>query len=192
MNKNEVNPLINYLSLMLWIGGTMVGFSQQKVVSGNVTDENGLPLPGATIIEQGTTNDTTTDFDGNYSLEVSDSATLEVSYVGYSTQTSNVEGSIEQDFQLLPGGQLDEIVVTALGISREKKSLGYAVQTVDGESLEDVKSVNPIEALQGEVAGLDVQSFNTMGGSANVVIRGYSSLSGLLYQIDIVTFVAFL
>lgn len=68
MNKNEVNPLINYLCLMLWIGGTMVGFSQQKVVSGNVTDENGLPLPGATIIEQGTTNDTTTDFDGNYSL----------------------------------------------------------------------------------------------------------------------------
>lgn len=89
---------------------------------------------------------------------------MEVSYIGYSTQTSNVEGSIEQDFQLLPGGQLDEIVVTALGISREKKSLGYAVQTVDGESLEDVKSVNPIEALQGEVAGLDVQSFNTMGG----------------------------
>lgn len=70
MDKNEVNPLIYYLCLILWIGGTMVGFSQQKVVSGNVTDENGLPLPGANVVEQGTSNGTTTDFDGNYSIEV--------------------------------------------------------------------------------------------------------------------------
>lgn len=166
------------LSLILMIGGMIVGFSQQKTVTGNITDENGLPLPGATVIEQGTDNGTTTDFDGNYNIEVSDNAVLEVSYVGYTTQTTGIVDLDVMNFQMSPSGQLEEIVVTALGITRDKKSLGYAVQTVDGESIEDVKSVNPIEALQGEVAGLDVQSFNTMGGSANVVIRGYSSLSG--------------
>ena len=82
------------------------------------------------------------------------------------------------DVSLQPSGALDEVVVTALGVTRDKKSLGYAVQTVGGDSMEDVKSVNAIESLQGEVAGLDVQSYNAMGGSANVVIRGYSSLSG--------------
>lgn len=178
MNKIKVYRLTFYVSLLFWIGGTMVGFAQQKTVSGNVTDENGLPLPGATVIEQGTSNGTTTDFDGNFSIEVGENAVLEVSYVGYSTLASDIEESGVLNLQMLPSGQLDEVVITALGISREKKSLGYAVQTLDGETLEDVKSVNPIESLQGEVAGLDVQSFNTMGGSANVVIRGYSSLSG--------------
>ena len=86
MNKRKVYSLTFFLTLLLWIGGTMVGFSQQKTVSGNVTDENGLPLPGATVIEQGTNNGTTTDFDGNYSIEVADDAMLEVSYVGYATQ----------------------------------------------------------------------------------------------------------
>ena len=98
------------------------------------------------------------------------------SYVGYANQNL-VVNSATHDVSLQPSGQLEEVVVTALGITREKKSLGYAVQTVSGESVEDVRSVNPIEALQGEVAGLDIQSFNAMGGSANDVIRGYSSLS---------------
>jgi TonB-linked SusC/RagA family outer membrane protein len=187
MNKRKVYSLTFFLTLLLWIGGTMVGFSQQKTVSGNVTDENGLPLPGATVIEQGTNNGTTTDFDGNYSIEVADDAMLEVSYVGYATQENSIVNLDVINFQMLPTGKLDEVVVTALGITREKKSLGYSVQTVGGESIEDVKSVNAIEALQGEVAGLDIQSFNTMGGSANVIIRGYSSMTSsnqALFVID--------
>jgi TonB-linked SusC/RagA family outer membrane protein len=100
-----------------------------------------------------------------------------MSYVGYATQNV-VVSSATHNVSLQPDNELDEVVVTALGITREQKSLGYSVQTIDGTSVEDVRSVNPIEALQGEVAGLDIQNFNTMGGSANVVIRGYSSLSG--------------
>ena len=148
-----------------------------QTVSGTVTDENNQPLPGATVIVQGTTTGTSTDFDGKYQINATQGQTLVFSYVGYATQNVVVNNATH-DVSLQPSGQLEEVVVTALGITREKKSLGYAVQTVSGESVEDVRSVNPIEALQGEVAGLDIQSFNAMGGSANVVIRGYSSLSG--------------
>lgn len=157
-----------------------------QTVSGTVTDENNQPLPGATVIVQGTKNGTSTNFDGNYQINADQGQTLVFSYVGYATQNV-VVNSATHDVQLSLGNELEEIVVTALGITRGKKSLGYAVQTVGGDSMEDVKSVNAIESLQGEVAGLDVQSYNSMGGSANVVIRGYSSLSGsnqALFVID--------
>ncbi|MGB0274459.1 MAG: SusC/RagA family TonB-linked outer membrane protein [Flavobacteriaceae bacterium] len=148
-----------------------------QTISGTVTDENNQPLPGATVVVQGTNTGTTTDFDGNYQIRATQGQTLVFSYVGYATQNVMVN-STTHNVSLQADNKLDEVVVTALGITRAEKSLGYAVQTVSGESVEDVRSVNPIEALQGEVAGLDVQAFNTMGGSANVVIRGYSSLSG--------------
>jgi TonB-linked SusC/RagA family outer membrane protein len=157
-----------------------------QTVSGTVTDENNQPLPGATVIVQGTKNGTSTNFDGNYQINADQGQTLVFSYVGYATQNV-VVNSATHDVQLSLGNELEEIVVTALGITRGKKSLGYAVQTVGGDSMEDVKSVNAIESLQGEVAGLDIQSYNSMGGSANVVIRGYSSLSGsnqALFVID--------
>ncbi len=148
-----------------------------QTVSGTVTDENNQPLPGATVIVQGTNNGTSTDFDGRYQINATQGQTLAFSYVGYATQQVTVSAATH-DVMLQADNTLEEVVVTALGITRKEKSLGYSVQTVSGESVEDVRSVNPIEALQGEVAGLDIQSFNTMGGSANVVIRGYSSLSG--------------
>lgn len=157
-----------------------------QTVSGTVTDENNQPLPGATVIVQGTKNGTSTNFDGDYQINADQGQTLVFSYVGYATQNV-VVNSATHDVQLSLGNELEEIVVTALGITRGKKSLGYAVQTVGGDSMEDVKSVNAIESLQGEVAGLDVQSYNSMGGSANVIIRGYSSLSGsnqALFVID--------
>jgi hypothetical protein len=141
--------------------GTMIGFSQQKTVSGNVTDENGLPLPGATVIEQGTNNGTTTDFDGNYSITVELSSLLEVSYVGYKTEIVSTSDPDKLNVSMQLSGQLDEIVVTALGISREKKSLGYSTQTVVGDDIADVKGTNLFDALSGEVAGLDVKASRT-------------------------------
>ena len=150
----------------------------QFTVTGKVVDESGVPLPGATIFESMTSNNTTTDFDGNFSLEVgAEGVTIEVSFVGFSPQTL-VADSSDLVITLSSNLALDEVVVTSLGITRDKKSLGYAVATVGGDELQDVVSYNALESLQGEVAGLDVQSFNTMGGSANVVIRGYSTLSG--------------
>ena len=149
----------------------------QQTVSGTITDADGLPLPGATVVVEGTSTATTADFDGNYSIAAANGDVLVVSYVGYDAVEMTVNGT-SMNVSLTSSTALDEVVVTALGVTRDKKSLGYAVQTVSGESVGDVKSVNAIEALQGEVAGLDVQAFNTMGGSANVVIRGYSSLTG--------------
>ena len=86
MNKIKVNPRSYYLSLILMIGGMMVGFSQEKTVTGNITDENGLPLPEATVVEQGTDNGTTTDFDGNYQISVQEGNILILSFVRYTDQ----------------------------------------------------------------------------------------------------------
>ena len=119
-----------------------------QTVSGTVTDENNQPLPGATVVVQGTNTGTTTDFDGNYRINATQGQTLVFSYVGYATQNVTVN-SATQNASLQTDNSLDEVVVTALGITRKEKSLGYSVQTVSGESVEDVRSVNPIEALQG-------------------------------------------
>ena len=135
--------------------GTMIGFSQQKIVRGNVTDENGLPLHGTTVIELETNNGTTTDFDGNYSITLESSSLLEDSYVGYKTEIVSTSDPDKLNVSMQLSGQLDEIVLTALGISREKKSLGYSTQTVDGDDIADVKGTNLFDALSGEVAGLD-------------------------------------
>jgi hypothetical protein len=117
MNLKRIYSCCLPLFFIFWMVGTMIGFSQQKTVSGNVTDENGLPLPGATVIEQGTNNGTTTDFDGNYSITVELSSLLEVSYVGYKTEIVSTSDPDKLNVSMQLSGQLDEIVVTALGIS---------------------------------------------------------------------------
>ena len=170
MNLKRIYSCCLPLFFIFWMVVTMIGFSQQKTVSGNVTDENGLPLPGATVIEQGTNNGTTTDFDGNYSITVELSSLLEVSYVGYKTEIVSTSDPDKLNVSMQLSGQLDEIVVTALGISREKKSLGYSTQTVDGDDIADVKGTNLFDALSGEVAGLDVKASGTLGGTPNTIV----------------------
>ena len=95
--------------------------SAQETISGTITDENGVPLPGATIVVVETNDGTTTDFDGNYSINASEGQTILLSYVGYETLTLKVSDDSNFDISLKQSGALDEIVVTALGISREKK-----------------------------------------------------------------------
>lgn len=163
-------------------------FAQEKTITGTVSDSNGLPLPGVNIIVKGTSTGTQTDFDGNYSLDAATAEVLSFSFIGYKTKSITVGASsiinmtLEEDL-----AQLDEVVVTALGISREKKQLGYASQEVDGEAVSTVKSQNFVNALSGKVAGLNVKPSGTIGGSTNVVIRGSSSVSGnnqALFVID--------
>ena len=105
----------------------------QQTVTGNVSDNNGLPLPGATVVIKGTSTGTTTDFDGNFSIETNSGEVLIVSYIGYITQELTVSDSATINVVLESDQLLDEVVITALGISREKKSLGYAVTEVSGE-----------------------------------------------------------
>ncbi len=160
----------------------------QQTVSGVITTPDGEPLIGVNVTEMGTTNGTISDIDGAYTLTVKEGATLVVSIVGYETKEIEVGNQSKVDIQLSEGVALNEVVVTALGISREKKSLGYSVTEVDGEELTQARENNVMNTLAGKVAGVNVSG--TAGGpaaSTRVVIRGITSLGGNnqpLYVID--------
>ncbi len=168
------------------------GFTvQAQSISGTVTDDNGVPLPGATVLVQGTTNGVSTDFDGNYSINASSGDTLVFSFVGYTTQSVLVGSSTTVNAQLSADNELDEVVVTALGVKRNTKALGYSVTQLEGGAISSNPSTNAINALQGKVAGVMITG-GAMGskGSSRVVIRGASSLSGNnqpLYVVDGIT-----
>ena len=182
--------LFNLLSsfLLLFVFGFSV---QAQSISGTVTDENGVPLPGATVLVEGTSNGVSTDFDGNYSISASSGDTLVFSFVGYSNQSVVVGSSATVNVSLQPDNALSEVVVTALGVKRNVKAVGYSITQVGGEELSDNKTTNAINALQGKVAGVMVTG-SSMGakGSSRVVIRGTSSLTGNnqpLYVVDGIT-----
>lgn len=168
-----------YLMLfaLLCVQGIM---AQGTPVTGTVTDNLGTPLPGVNVVEKGTTNGTSTDFDGKYTINVPGSATLIFSSLGFSTQEVAVGGqstinvSMEEDAE-----QLGEVVVTALGIKREKKSLGYALQEIKGGDLVESRETNLSNALSGKVAGLQViRGSNGPASSSKIVLRGNNSLTG--------------
>ncbi|CAZ96653.1 SusC/RagA family TonB-linked outer membrane protein [Zobellia galactanivorans] len=174
MRAKQKGLLTLFLALIV-----QLSFAQSKTITGTVTDQEGLPLPGVNILVQGTTNGTQTDFDGNYAISASEGQSLVFSYIGYKNETRTIGGSTTINLQMSEDAQaLDEVVVTALGIKREKKSLGYATQKVDAEELTTVKESNVLNQLSGKVAGLAVQRTNNLGGSTNVVIRGQTSLTG--------------
>ena len=152
--------------------------AQEKTISGTVADDTGLPLPGVNIIIKGTSTGTQSDFDGNYSIEAAVGQTLVYSYVGFETQELAVGASNSMNVTMQAGAALDEVVVTALGISREKQSLGYSTQEVGGDDVSTVKGNNFTNALSGKVSGLQIRRNNNFGGSTNVVIRGNTSLTG--------------
>ncbi|MCL1934138.1 MAG: SusC/RagA family TonB-linked outer membrane protein [Candidatus Azobacteroides sp.] len=164
-----------------------LAIAQNKQASGTVTDENGEPIVGASVIAKGaTTIGTATDVNGKFSLTVPESVhTLIVRYIGY-TQTEAL-ASANARISLTPDTKtLNEVVVTALGISRDKKALGYAVSSMSGEDIVNSNVVNPMTALQGKVAGIDVSSSSNPGGTQNVVIRGFNSFGNNqpLYVVD--------
>jgi len=160
----------------------------QKTVSGKVLDSNNESLIGVNILEAGTSNGTITDFDGTFELKVAEDAVIVISYTGYAEQKLDVAGQESFNIVLEEGIDLDEVYVTALGISREKKSLGYAVTNLDNEQINTVKSLNVANSLSGKVAGVQVSKTSSgPGGSTRVVIRGNSSILGNnqpLYVVD--------
>ena len=155
-------------------------FAQAKVVSGTVTaSDTNEPLPGVSVVIEGTTTGTVTDLDGNYVIEVpNNDVVLLYSYIGMTTQSINVGGQTNIDIKLEAGVDLDEFVVTALGISREKKSLGYATQEVSTQEIVDSREANVVNSLQGRVAGVQVNSSGGgVGASSRVTIRGNASFT---------------
>ena len=183
MNQIKVKTVLLVFSFLL----SGLTFAQQTI-SGSVTDESGLPLPGATVAVEGTSTGTTTDFDGNYSIQAADGQTLVISYVGYKSVSIAVGAGADYSASLQPDQLLEEVVVTALGIERNTKALGYSVTQVGGEEVSEIKSTNAINALQGKIAGVQITGNSTGAkGSTRVIIRGNSSLSGNnmpLYVID--------
>ncbi|WP_017494840.1 SusC/RagA family TonB-linked outer membrane protein [Flavobacterium sp. WG21] len=152
--------------------------AQERVVSGIVSDNAGLPLPGASVLIKGTKTGAQTDFDGKYSIKTSQNAVLIFNYIGMKAVEVTVTGNTA-NVSLSPASeQLQEIVVTALGLKREKKSLGYATQEIKGEDLTKVNNGNVANAISGKIAGVQIRRNNNIGGSTNVVIRGTTSLTG--------------
>ncbi|MBC9796814.1 SusC/RagA family TonB-linked outer membrane protein [Sinomicrobium weinanense] len=152
----------------------------QLRVTGTVVDDKNIPLPAVNILEKGTNNGTSTDFDGNYSITVGEGAVLVFSTIGFETREVSVGSETTVNVSLKPATeQLGEVVVTALGIKKEKRALTYAVTEVDGEQFTQAKETNLANALSGRIAGVNVSSLATgAGGSSRVVIRGNTSLSG--------------
>jgi len=175
--------------LCLFLLSASFVFSQQRNVSGSVTDDQGVPLPGATVIVQETNSGTTSDFDGNYTISAEDGQTLIISYVGYTSQQITVSNSSSYDVALQLGNALDEVVVTSLGIKRQKRELTYATQNVDSEGIDESRpNGNLVNSLQGKVAGISIQTTSQGVSSASkVVLRGNRSIAGSsqpLYIVD--------
>jgi len=175
-------------NLLLLIAG---GLYAQQTVTGTVTSgEDGSSLPGASIVLLGTTTGAVTDADGNYSIELPDlTGTLAFSFIGFQSRQEAIDGRTNINVVLSPASEvLDEVVITALGISREKKALGYSVTEVSGNDLNQVKESNVINQLSGRVAGVVItQSTSGPGSGSRVVIRGNNSLTGNnqpLYVVD--------
>ena len=178
------------LMVFVLLLGSFPLFAQNQTISGTVTsDADGAPLPGVNVLVQGTTNGTQTDFDGNYTIEASEGDVLVFSYIGTKSQSISVGASSTINVVMIEdASQLDEVVVTALGLERQEKSLTYANQQVDTDELTKARSINVLEGLSGKVAGVSItRSASGVGAPVKVVMRGNRSIDGSsqpLYVVD--------
>ncbi len=170
-----------------------ITFAQEKTISGTVTDDKGLPLPGVNIVVKNTATGTQTDFDGNYTIETNRGAVLTFSYVGFTTKEVVVADGDTVSVQLeAAASQLEEVVVTAQGIRREKKSLGYAVSVIKNDEIEQKPESDLNRALNGKIPGVQITgSGGATGSGTNVIVRTNISINGdnqPLYIVDGVPF----
>lgn len=194
----EILLLIIFIHMkkLLLLSSAMMLFAftamAQKTVTGVVLDASGVPLPGASVVEQGTSNGVSTDFDGNYSIEVAEGSILEISFIGYQTFESTIGESDSLNVSLEEDNQLEEVVITALGVKRESRSIGYSIKTVTGDNLEQKTEGDIGRVLQGQVAGVNITNSTGISGSGtNIVIRGYTSITGSNQPLFIVDGVPF-
>jgi TonB-linked SusC/RagA family outer membrane protein len=182
----KILQLTVLLSLMI----VQMTLAQDRQVKGKVSDETtNSGLPGVAVKVKGTTKGTTTDSEGNYKINVGSNATLVFSSVGFSTKEMAVGNASEINVSISENiSSLDEVVVTALGISRDKKALGYSVQKIDGKDLTVARETNVVNSLAGRIAGVVInRTSGGPGSSSRVVIRGERSLLGNsqpLYVVD--------
>jgi TonB-linked SusC/RagA family outer membrane protein len=169
-----------FLALMFFIGMQVLQ-AQTRTITGTVTNaEDGSTIPGVSVVVKGTTFGTTTDLQGKYSLNVpADAQVLRFSFIGMNPVERNIGGITVLNVSMEPAATaIEGVVVTALGITREKKSLGYATQELGGDELNKVKRDNFLSNLSGKAAGVQVKTNNNLGGSTNIIIRGNASITG--------------
>ena len=173
----------------LFVGIGLVTAQTQKVTGVVISEEDGQPVVGASVLVKGTTLGTITDVDGNFNLSnvPSSAKTLQISYIGMQTQEVVIKPTLKVVLKS-DSQNLDEVVVTAMGIKRSEKSLGYAVSSVKGDEITKARESNVLNSLSGKIAGLQIaQSSGTVGGSSSIQIRGASSIgtvSSPLFIID--------
>ncbi|MDG2209890.1 MAG: TonB-dependent receptor plug domain-containing protein, partial [Flavobacteriales bacterium] len=167
--------------ILLFVSVLFVGtaWSQGKI-TGKVTDRaSGESMPGVAVVVAGQGVGVFTGGDGSYSITANAASDqLHFSFIGYGSETVRLGGNSTVNVSMSAGVNLDEVVVTALGVSREKKSLGYAVQELGNESFTQAKSENIVKSLTGKIAGVQVTSGTAIGSSSKVILRGASSITG--------------
>lgn len=172
------------LSLFAILSINCMVFGQGSRISGTVVSEDGSPLAGVSVLVKDTFRGVTTNADGSFTIEVPDGGILQFSFIGM----QSIEVAAQPNMRVVMSGttEIEGVIVTAMGLSRERKTLGYAASVLSGEDIANSNSINPMQALQGKVAGLDVSSSNGVGGTQNVVIRGFSTFgnSQPLYIVD--------
>lgn len=180
---------------LMWIFCIGLGFSvhAQRKISGIISDQNGDPLIGVNILVKSTNNGTVSDENGAYSIEVSpENRVLVFSYTGFTSRELEIGTSATLDVTLTEGVLLDEMVVTALGITREKKEIGYAIEEIRGDEIQRVGETDPLRAMQGKIAGVNINASSSQPGSATrMTIRGLKSFFGnnqALYVVDGIPF----
>ncbi|PIB30571.1 SusC/RagA family TonB-linked outer membrane protein [Maribacter sp. 4G9] len=168
---------MKYFLLMMMLGVTMISWSQRSV-TGKVTDEQNIPLPGANVVEMGTSNGTTTDFDGNFTITVEDlDAVLEISYIGYRSTEISLNGQTNISVQLVEDAtQLEDVVVVGYGVQKKSDITG-SIASVKSENFNQGVVANPGQLLQGKLAGVNVTNVSgEPGANQNIIIRGVGSL----------------
>ncbi len=187
--RTKLNGLLTLLLAFV----VQISFAQDKTISGTVTDSDGLPLPGVNIVVEGTTNGTQTDFDGNYAISASQGQALLFTYIGQKPARRTIGAESVINVQMEEDAQaLEEVVVTALGIKREKQALGYAVTEVGSEDLEQRPEGDVARVLQGKASGVQITQQSGLSGSGtNIIIRGQTTFSGSNQALFIVDGVPF-
>jgi len=170
-----------HVTLLILLAAMQFAFSQERVVSGKITSgEDGSPLPGVNVVVKGTKSGTITDINGSYNINVGDDAVLVMSYIGFISQEVPVGAQSTIDVVLSPDDEvLQEVVVTALGIEKESRTIGYGISSIKAEEVTKARETNIVNALQGKVTGVTIQSTSgNVGASSKIIIRGVTSLSG--------------
>ena len=175
LNKLIMKILNTFLTVSLSF--LSMQLAAQTTINGTVSDENGTPLPGASVVLLESNTGVTSDFDGAFSIDASEGETLSIQFVGYITQEVPITAGGDYSLILQPDS-LSEVIVTALGITREKKSLGYAVSEISGGNVNTIKDNNLANSLAGKVAGLQISQAGSLGSSSRITIRGNNSLGG--------------